>query len=47
MGLLIFIVNVGLGLVIINAFIPVFVALNAEFDLIRVILEFITRLFTW
>jgi hypothetical protein len=35
------------GLVIIAAFIPVFVAVNAENDLIRIVVEIISRLFAW
>ena len=40
-------INVYVGLVIISAFIPVFIELNADIDLIRIILENISRLFTW
>jgi hypothetical protein len=41
-----FLIEVWLCVVIINAFIPVFVALNAEHHLIRMILEMIARLFS-
>ncbi len=47
MRLLIGIINVWLGLFIISVFIPVFVELNAEIDIIRIILESIARLFAW
>lgn len=47
MGLLLGIINVWLGLVIISVFIPVFVGLNAELDIIRIMLESVARLFTW
>jgi hypothetical protein len=39
-------IEVWLSIVIVSAFIPVFVALNAEHDLIRMILEMIARLFS-
>lgn len=45
MRLLLGIINVWLGLLIISVFIPVFVELNAEFDIIQIILESIARLF--
>jgi len=41
-----FLIEVWLSIVIVSAFIPVFVALNAEHDLIRMILEMIARLFS-
>ena len=39
-------IEVCLGIVIVSAFLPVFIALNAEHDLIRVLLEMIARLFS-
>ena len=47
MGLLLGVINVWLGLLIISVFIPVFVELDAELDIIRIILESIAHLFTW
>ena len=47
MGLLLSIIDVWLGLLIISVFIPVFVELDAELDIIRIILESIARLFVW
>ena len=41
-----FLLEVWLSIVIVSAFIPVFTALNAEHDLIRMILEMIARLFS-
>lgn len=44
MTLLLHIIEACLGLVIISAFIPVFQALNADFDLIKMLLEIIKYL---
>lgn len=47
MGLVYLVLTVYVCIQIILAFVPVFQELNAELDLIKIILELIQRLFIW